>query len=132
MHPRQLLNHSFYDVLCNCRAVDQSLNPVKTTLPIKEDDDAHSIASYVLYPRTLFLLLLIYLLPVSELSILFYSHFHVYCILSEVLRQVDGGAVVLLPSGWMNVRRNGRRLLTHTFNIWLIVFDKVDWFTTIP
>ncbi|CAB4317361.1 unnamed protein product [Prunus armeniaca] len=27
------------------RAVDQSLNPVKTTLPIKEDDDAHSIAS---------------------------------------------------------------------------------------
>ncbi|CAN6577257.1 unnamed protein product [Malus baccata var. baccata] len=27
------------------RSVDQSLNAVKTTLPIKEDDDAHSVAS---------------------------------------------------------------------------------------
>lgn len=94
MHPRQLLNHSFYDVLCNCRAVDQSLNPVKTTLPIKEDDDAHSIASYVLYPRTLFLLLLIYLLPVSELSILFYSHFHLLtlpCILYFIRSTTPSG-----------------------------------------
>ena len=104
-----------------CRSIDQISNPAKTAKPNKEEEDAHSTTSYVLYPFTLqklydpFFSISIQHLNSADTSITLIFHDELPSILLPAVSEVpprDGGAVAPdFPSDWKNVLKSGRRLL---------------------